>query len=116
MARVIAGRLRHRVQLQRRTVTKNTVGEPQLVWDEIGTVWADIQPLTGRKLESAQRLSSAVSHEIKVRYQAKFADTRMVSTYRGFYQGRVFNIHGSINMDEGQVLVSLIAEEGLSEV
>ena len=116
MARVIAGRLRHRVQLQKRTQTTDTVGEPQLAWEELGSVWADIQPMAGRKLASVQRLGSSVSHEIVVRYQAKFADTRVVSTYRGLYQGRIFNILGCINSDEGQSLVSLIAEEGLSEV
>ena len=81
----------------------------------MATIWADIQPLTGRELESAQRMASEISHQITVRYQASLTDTRVVSGYRALYKARIFNIHAALNEDESNVLVTLLASEGLDD-
>ena len=113
MSSVRAGQLNRRITLQSPSSTQDNYGAPVHDWADVATVWADIQPLSGRELESDQRLASEISHQITVRYQAALADTRVVAGYRARYRGRIFNIHAVLNEDEGNVLIRLLAAEGL---
>lgn len=113
MSSLRAGQLNRRITLQRQSTVQDTFGGPVRTWLDVATVWADIQPLSGRELESAQRMASEVSHQITVRYQARLNDTRMVAGYRALYKARIFNIHAALNEDEGNVLITLLASEGL---
>ncbi len=115
MSSVRAGQLSRRLRIQQRSTVQNTFGEPQLTWTDVATVWADIQPLTGRELESAQRMASEVSHQITVRFQPLFSDTRVVACYRGLYKARIFNIQACMNEDERNAVVTLLASEGLND-
>ena len=115
MSSIRAGQLNRRITLQRQSNVQDSYGGPVRTWLNVATIWADIQPLTGRELESAQRMASEVSHQIVVRYQAIFADTRQVAGYRALYRSRIFNIHAALNEDESNVLVTLLASEGLDD-
>lgn len=115
MTALRAGQLTRRLRIQSRASTQDTFGSPNLVWTDVATVWAEIQPLSGRELESAQRLASEVSHQITVRYQSIFADTKIVAGYRALYKGRIFNIHASMNEDERNTVLTLLASEGLDD-
>ncbi len=79
------------------------------------TIWADIQPINGRELVSADRMASVVTHQITARYSSLLTDTRVVAGYRALYKGRVFNIHAAVNEDESNVLITLLASEGLND-
>jgi len=107
--------MNRRIILQRPSTAQDTYGGPVRTWTDLGTFWAEIQPLSGRELESAQRMASEVSHQIVVRYQAIFADTRQVAGYRAVYRSRIFNIHAALNEDESNVLITLLASEGLDD-
>ena len=115
MSSLRAGQLNRRITLQRQSNVQDSYGGPVRTWLNVATIWADIQPLTGRELESAQRMASEVSHQIVVRYQAIFADTRQVAGYRALYRSRIFNIHAALNDEERNVLVTLLASEGLDD-
>ena len=115
MTALRAGQLTRRLKIQSRSATQDTFGGPSLVWTDVATVWAEIQPLTGRELEGAQRMASEVSHQITVRYQAIFADPKVVAGYRAIYKGRVFNIHASLNEDERNTVLTLLASEGMDD-
>lgn len=112
---VRSGQLNRRITLQRQSIAQDSYGAPILAWTDLGTFWAEIEPLSGRELESAQRMASEVSHQIVMRYQAIFADTRRVASYRALYRARIFNIHAALNDEESNVSVTLLASEGLSD-
>ena len=115
MSSLRAGQLNRRITVQQQSSAQDSYGAPVRTWTDVATVWADIQPLSGRELESAQRMASEVSHQITVRYQAPFTDTRAVAAYRVRYKGRVFNLHAALNEDEANVLITLLASEGLND-
>lgn len=115
MSSLRAGQLNRRITLQRQSTVQDSFGGPVRTWLNVATVWADIQPLTGRELESAQRMASEISHQITVRYQVSLTDTRVVSGYRALYKARSFNIHAALNEDESNVLITLLASEGLED-
>ena len=115
MSSLRAGQLNRRITLQRQSIVQDSYGGPVRTWLNVATIWADIQPLTGRELEIAQRMASEISHQITVRYQASLTDTGVVSGYRALYKARIFNIHAALNEDESNVLVTLLASEGLDD-
>lgn len=65
-----AGRMRHRVILQAKSVTRDAVGGEVVTWVDQATVWADVQALSGRALIAAQQASSEVTAAIHVRHRA----------------------------------------------
>ena len=115
MSALRAGQLNRRVTLQRPSNAQDSFGAVQSTWIDVATVWADIQPLSGRELENARRMASEISHQITLRYQTLFTDTRAVAAYRARYKGRVFNLHAALNEDEANVLITLLASEGVND-
>ena len=110
-----SGELNRRVRLQQRSTSQDSFGEPVLTWIDLMTVWAAIQPLSGRELELAQKVASEVTHRISLRYQPSLTDTRWVASLRALYKTRIFNIQAVLNEDEANVLIHLLAAEGANE-
>ena len=111
---VRSGELRRRITFQTRQTTQDAAGQAVETWVPAFTAWADITPLTGRELMAAQAVQSSVSHMITMRYRSEFANPTQVANMRAVYNGRLFNIHASLNQDERNRSVMLQAEEGLN--
>lgn len=110
-----AGELRHRIIVQKRATTQDSFGGQSTDWAEILKAWAHIAPLTGRELMAAQAVQSETTHAITLRFNALFARPADVTKYRILWNGRNFDISGSINEDERNRQVVLAAKEGLSD-
>jgi SPP1 family predicted phage head-tail adaptor len=110
-----AGRLNHRIVLQSRSSTIDSVGGQATTWTPVATVWAQIQPLSGRELIAAQASQSEISHRITLRYQAAFADPQTVAAMRVVYGSRIFNIAAALNQSENNHTLVLMASEGLND-
>lgn len=115
MSTIGAGQLKHRVRIQQPTVTKDALGAPTQAWTDLATVWADIQPLSGREARIADRIAAEVSHQITVRYRPELDDPKAVAQLRVLYRSRVFAIQAALNDDEANVVVILLANEGVSD-
>lgn len=115
MSIVDAGMLRRRVRLQRPVMVKDTLGAPTHQWVEVATVWADLQPLSGREAVIAGRISAEISHQITVRYQQIFDNPGQVAQMRALYGQRIFNIHAALQEDDKRAKVILLASEGISD-
>ncbi|SRR6266852_3421193 len=74
MQSVKAGQLRKRVRIQALSPTPlnppNPANEPDLInsWSDLATVWASIEPLSGRELAWAETLTADVTHKVTIRY------------------------------------------------
>ena len=114
MNALAAGRLNRRISLQRLISAQDSYGGPVESWVDIATVWASIEPLSGRELETAQRMASEVTHQVLLRHQPIFNDTREVAAMRVLYGKRIFNIHAALNPDEQNAVTMLLASEGMN--
>lgn len=110
-----AGQLNRRLTIQQRVAGQDTVGQLAITWNTIDTVWASIVPLSGRELERAQAIRPEISHEITIRYKTAYADPKTVDKYRGVYKSRVFDFHATMNPEEGNVAIIILASEGLNQ-
>lgn len=105
-----AGNLRKRITLQVRSTTRDAANEPLHTWSDLMTLWADVQPMAGRKLEIAQAINSEATHQITTRYVAG-----VTTDHRAVYQGRYFNIHSVIDVDSRHREMHMLASEGLND-
>ncbi|MBD2781538.1 phage head closure protein [Xenorhabdus szentirmaii] len=77
-----AGRLRHRITLQKNESSRSPMGSVINKWVDIADVWAEVQPISGRELVA----SGAVLSEATVRIWLRYRDD-ITTTNRIVYQG-----------------------------
>ena len=115
MSQYRSGQLRCRIILQRRSPAPDGVGGQSVIWSGLATVWADIQPASGRKLLAAQAVQSEVTHTIICRYRADlFADPKTTAAMRALYGSRIFNLGPALDEDRRHKFVTIPANEGVN--
>lgn len=104
-----AGRLRHRVSLQRQTETRDPESGAVIVsWGEVAKLWASVEPLSAREFIAAQSVQSEVSARIVIRHRNDVsAKDRIV------YRGQVYNIEGILpDPESGYEYITLPVSAG----
>lgn len=64
-----AGQLRHRITLQRPVATQDEWGDPSPSWEDVATVAASIESISGREFFSAQQVQADVTTRITIRWR-----------------------------------------------
>lgn len=87
-----AGRLRHRLRIEKPIVTQDpTTGELVETVQIIGNVFASIEPLSAREFIAAQSTQSQITARIVIRYRSGLTpDMRFVD----HANGTTYNPHG----------------------
>lgn len=103
-----AGRLRHRVVLQSKSVARDSYGDEIVTWTDGDTVWASIEPLRGREYTEMRQEHADVTTRIRMR-QRRGVDTTMRlkwtdETSTAHYFGVEAVIHPMENRRETQLL------------
>ncbi len=93
----------HEVPVESREADGGVVTE----WKAEGPVWGQVEPLSGRKLELAQRQEPRATHRVTLRYHPTLqARDRLV-----LHDDRALYVHSVINVDENQDETVVLAEE-----
>lgn len=74
-----AGKLRHRITIQSATQTTNGFGEVTKTWATFATVWAAVEPLTGREYMQARQAEASVTTKIRIRERSGVTERMRVS-------------------------------------
>lgn len=75
-----AGQLRDVLEIQRKSATGNSLGQPSSTWPKVTTVRGKITTLIGTEAEKARQLVPQATVEITIRYSALVkAGDRIVS-------------------------------------
>lgn len=101
-----AGKLRHRITIQEPVVARNGFNEAITTWSAVATVWASVEPLSGREFFAAEHVQSEITHRIRVRYRAGIAPTMRV-----VFNGRYLMIESVINYGERNTDLQLMCRE-----
>jgi SPP1 family predicted phage head-tail adaptor len=108
-----AGRLRHRIDIQRKEVTLDSDGAQEVVWvNSFSTmISAEIMPLSGRELIAADAVQSKVNTRIRIRYRPG-----IVASMRVVHRGTYYNIEAIIpDPDSGESYLTLNCTSGDDE-
>lgn len=103
------GKLRHRITLQRSTITKDSIGCEIESLEVVGTVWASIEPIANKGYSKVKQSPTDISTKITVRYR-KDVETMMVV----IYDKRLFRIQKIVNPEERCVFLELSCSEEIN--
>lgn len=101
-----AGLLRHRVMLQRPVQDLDPQGNPVTVWEDVGEVWAAVEPLRGREQIEAQQAFGEVTTRVRIRYRP---DVR--KSWRIVWEGRVLEVRSPVDVRGMHVEWELLCAE-----
>lgn len=90
-----AGELRHQITIQHKTVTRGGMGGEVITWSDVGTVWAAVEPISGREYFAAKTENAEVSHRIRIRHRNGITSGMRVS-----WGARVFDIQAVLDIQE----------------
>lgn len=110
-----AGRLRHRIILQRQQESQDSdTGAIEVVWVNVATLWSEIKPISAREFVASQAEASRVTTRITIRYRADVtAKMRLFHQATGFY----YNIEGVLpDPDSGFEYLTLPCSQGIRYV
>jgi SPP1 family predicted phage head-tail adaptor len=99
------GDLRHRITIQQLTPTQNGLDSTEVPAD-FATVWAAIEPLSGREYFAAQQVNAEVTCRIRMRYLAGVTPSMQVK-----FGERTFAIESVINVEERNRELQLMVKE-----
>ncbi len=108
-----SGKLRHRVTIQRYVLgspQQTATGQPDGVWTDFMTVWASIEPLSGRELFAAQEHHSEITHRVRMRHDAGVTAQMRIS-----FDGRIYSVYAMIDPELRGRELQLMCGEGLTE-
>ena len=105
-----AGRLRHRLVLQSKTITRDSYGAAIVAWATQATVWGSIEPLSGRELSAQSQQQAEATVRIVLRYYSGLDETWRIS-----HGGKYYDIVNTINQDMRNHTLTLLCRQGISE-
>lgn len=88
-----SGGLRARVTIEQEAPVAQGGGSYAPNWQPLATLWAQIEPVTGRVVRQGERLESRVTHRITVRYRSD-----IVAGMRVVWGSQLFAIQAVVNL------------------
>jgi phage head-tail adaptor, putative, SPP1 family len=101
-----AGKLRHRVRLQREQTEDDLAGADNVSFIEVDTVWADVRTSGGREFWEAKKLTPELTHEVEIRYRDD-----VVAGMRFLYGTQVLRIQAPVDPDGRRISLLVMCQE-----
>lgn len=102
-----AGKLNRRVTIETPTITRGAdFKEPVETWATFATVWAAIEPLSGRELQVFRQTESEVSIRVRIRYLAG-----VLPKMRVVHGARVLRVESVIDKVDAHREIELLCVE-----
>lgn len=101
------GKLRHRIVIQKPTLSTDSIGGKTETWSTLDTVFAAIEPVSANQTWMAERLEHRVTHKITIRYRDD-----LTSDMRIYFDSRYFYIQGFRKILETDHWSEIMAAEG----
>jgi len=105
-----AGRLRHRIQLQRATELKDDSGGVVRTWTTITPRWGDILPARGSERFDAAKTEAQTNVKIRIRNHGTIDPT-----WRIKFGDKIYNINSVVNVGERNFMTEIDCIEVLKE-
>lgn len=100
------GTLRHRIQIQIKTISEDSLKQQTESWTDVATVWARIEPLSGREYFQARQETAEVSVKVTMRYRNDISPSMRLR-----FEDRIFEVLSVINPEERCILLLLMCKE-----
>lgn len=106
-----AGKLRHRITIQRKSLTTDDYGGPVESWADVAAnIPASIEPLSGRELVNAQAVNAEITTKITMRYLAGVTTADRIT-----FEGKNYNLQSVADPEMRHRELIIMASVGLNE-
>jgi SPP1 family predicted phage head-tail adaptor len=107
------GRAKHRVRIQRKSVTRNAIGEEVIKWRDVvltgdKAVWAEAWPLKGREFFASQQTQYAADVRFRIRYRSD-----ITREHRVMWNSEPYDIVQIIDVGAGHHTTEILALNGI---
>lgn len=92
--------------LQRLVTAYDEYNAPVESWQDVATVWAAVEPLSGREYFAAEQTQARVNTRITIRYRAG-----IMPTMRVVWGAKLYNIRAVIDTEGRHEELQLMCEE-----
>lgn len=72
------GQLDQKIGLRSQSLTSDGAGGATVVWTEYASVWAQVEPMSGREREAAQRTEAAAMYVVTIRHRTDVKEGHVV--------------------------------------
>lgn len=103
---MIAGKLRHRVELRKPLETVDAMGQGVISYSTEKTVYAQVEPLNGRELVDAQAANSVIDVKVIIRYYSG-----LTAKWQLKHGTHVYQIIALLNLSAGKKDLKLLCKE-----
>jgi SPP1 family predicted phage head-tail adaptor len=100
------GDLRHRITFQREVKTADGSKGFTVAWRDLISVWASVEPLSGREFFAAHQMKAEITHRVKIRYR-----TDITVKMRIKHRDRVLEIESIIDKKERREELEIFCRE-----
>lgn len=107
------GEFRHRVAFDAPVTTKGASGQRSTDWTPSMTLWADVEPISGRERVVAAAEVAEVDTWIRVRYSRQAAG--IAPNWRARFRGVVYDIKAVANVSMADRKIELLAQSGVNQ-
>jgi len=101
-----AGKLRHRITIKRKLVTRDSFGEEVVTYSAGDGLWASIEPLRGQEFIEAQKAGVTVDTRIRIRYRDGLSTNMVV-----MWGEHTYDVLAVINVKEDRRETQLMVKE-----
>ena len=101
-----AGELRQRITFQQPVKAEDGYGGHVVTWANLVSVWARVEPISGREYFEAHKIQAEVTHRVKVRWLVT-----VNKSMRILYGERVLEIESIIDIDERRKFLEIFCRE-----
>lgn len=107
-----AGRLRHRVTIQKQTKMRTDTGSVVVIWEDVHKdIAASIEPLSAREFVASEAFQSKVIARITIRYVENIN-----ATMRILHRQKIYNIAGILaDKMSGIEYITIPVSEGVND-
>lgn len=105
------GRTNKRVTFCRFEENQNEMHQTQQIIKKIRTVWASVEPKSGREFIEAEKEHPELTYIVTIRYMNDITPDMFIQ-----YKGRLFNIKSIRNIRENNEMLEISCTEKIDEV
>ncbi|WP_202864168.1 phage head closure protein [Xanthomonas campestris] len=118
MSNIAAGKLRHRIRIERQVTERDDDGVQVTTWQPVhsGTLAAAIEPLSAREFIAAGAGQGEITARITIRYRAGILASMRAVQVRNGADAEIYNIQGALaDRESGLEYLTLPVSTGTND-
>jgi len=106
MRKATIGEMRQRITFQEKVEVDDGHHGHNVTWKDVATVWASVEPISGREYFYAHQISTEVTHRVRVRYREGLTTEMRIKLGE-----RILGIDSILDLGEQRKILEIFCKE-----